>query len=66
MAVEVDEVVVQNIKDLNRLKADMDLQIQEAGAPEDVDQFLCDCLALEVRKIFKTRKQDNIGGQADG
>jgi len=57
--VEVDEVVIQNVNSLNLLKEQMRGLIDEASAPEESDQDLCDFFSREVRKIFKTRKQDN-------
>lgn len=60
--VEVDPVVLQNIADLRRLMVDVDKMIANAGAPEDSAQIICDFFAEEVRKIFKTRKQDNRNG----
>lgn len=57
--VEVDPIVVENVRSLTRLYKDMEEKITNASAPEDSAQELCDFYASEVRKIFKSRKQDN-------
>ena len=60
--VEIDEVVVVNIRSLRQLFLTMDEAVDAAGAPEDTAQELTDIFVAEVRKIFKTRKQENRSG----
>lgn len=55
--VEMDELVVQNVRDLNDLFANMITKVMEASAPEESAQELADYFAEELRKIVKTRKQ---------
>lgn len=60
--VEVDPVVLRNIAAMRTLLLVMKDLIDNSGAPEDSAQSESDFFADEVRKIFKTVKQDNLRG----
>jgi len=60
--VEVDDVTLANVRSVRRLVEKMEALFLESGAPEDFAQAEADVLEAEVRRIFKTRAQDNING----
>lgn len=60
--VEVDEVVMQNIRSLQNLLDDMQKRILNSSSTVKNNQELADYFSAEVRKIFKTRKQENRRG----
>jgi len=57
--VEVDPVALANITSVRNLIMKMEKGFMEGGAPEETAQAECDMFVEEVRKIFKTRAQDN-------
>lgn len=57
--VDIPEVALKNIESFRSLLEDMETRIMNAPAPERGDVELADHFVTEVRKIFKTRKQDN-------
>jgi len=63
--VEVDEVTLANVRSVRRLVELMEAHIEQSGAPEDSAQADADLLETHVRRIFKTRAQDNTAGDED-
>ena len=57
--VEVDPVVLANVRSVRRLVETMENLFDRNPAPEEVAQTEVDEFASEVRLIFKTRAQDN-------
>lgn len=57
--VEVDPVVLANVRSVRRLVNGMEALFERGSAPEEVAQVECDELASEVRRIFKTKAQNN-------
>ncbi len=57
--VEVDEVVLANVRSVRRLVQKMEEAFDINPAPEECAQLECDMFAEDVRRIFKTKAQDN-------
>lgn len=58
--VEVDEVALANIRSVRKLLEQMYESFQNNSAPEECAQQEADMFVDGVRRIFKTRAQDNL------
>jgi hypothetical protein len=57
--VEVDEVALANVRSVRRLVTSMEKLFENNPAPEECAQAEADALIEDVRRIFKTKAQDN-------
>lgn len=58
--VEIDPIVLANVRSVRRLILMMEEMFVDHPAPEECAQEECDIFAAEVRRIFKTRAQSNV------
>ena len=57
--VEVEDTVLANVRSVRRLVVSAEELFADSPAPEEQPQLEADFVAAEVRRIFKTRAQDN-------